>query len=134
MMTETLPHTHVYVRLAPSPIDGVGAFAIRLIPAGIDIFPDDRLGVHWFDRREIDGSATDPAIRRYYADFCIRRGDRYGCPVNFNSMTLGWYLNEPPAGQEPNVVVDENYAFRARRDILAGEELTVRYADFSAAD
>jgi hypothetical protein len=133
-MTDTLPHTHVYARLAPSPIDGVGVFAIRMIPAGADIFPDDRLGVHWFDRAEIDRAATDPAMRRYYNDFCIRQGDRYGCPVNFNSMTIGWYLNEPPPGEDGNVTVDEHYAFRARRDILPGEELTVRYADFSTPD
>ncbi len=132
-MNPALPHDHVYTRLAPSTIDGVGVFAIRPIPAGADIFPDDRSGVHWFDQAEIEAATNDPEIRRYYADFCVRKDGRYGCPVNFNSMTLGWYVNEPLPGEEPNVTVDDEYVFRARRDIRAGEELTVRYADFSAA-
>jgi hypothetical protein len=54
-----------------------------------------------------------------------------GCPVNFNNLTPGWYLNEPAQGEEASVRVDEHLSFLAERDIAEGEELSVRYLEFS---
>jgi uncharacterized protein len=125
-----LPHENAFTRLGRSEIDGIGVFAIRDIPLGTNIFPNDRLGIKWINKAIID-TISDDTIRKLYAEFAIRKGELLGCPANFNSMTVGWYLNEPVRGDKPNVVVDGNYAFFAARDIAAGEELTARYADFS---
>ena len=129
-MNDLLPHANAFTRLGPSDIDGIGVFALRKIPKGTNIFANDKLGIRWIDRTVID-TIDDPVIADLYSKFAIRRGDQYGCPANFNSMTVGWYLNEPPRGQAANVVVDEDYSFIAPRDIEPGEELTVRYGDFS---
>ena len=127
-----LPHCAVYARLAVSPIEGVGVFAIRPIPAGTDIFGNDRVEIVWVDRAQLAG--LQPGQRKLYDDFGIRRGQQIGCPVNFNNLTPGWYCNEPAEGNEPNVVVEPDFTFRAARDIAEGDELTVRYAQFSQGD
>lgn len=129
-MGEQLPHENAFTRLGRSDIEGIGVFAIRDIPHGTNIFPNDRLGIRWIDRTAID-RISDINIAKLYAEFAIRKGNQLGCPTNFNSMTVGWYLNEPLAGSSPNVIVDGGYSFFAARDIAVGEELTARYTDFS---
>lgn len=130
-MSAELPHNAVYVRLGLSPRHGIGVFAIRPIPAGTHLFANDTVELVWVDRSTLDAAGLTAAERRLYEDFGISRGDRIGCPVNFDNLTPGWYLNEPGPGEAPNVRVDAELNFFARRDIADGEELTVRYADFS---
>jgi hypothetical protein len=123
---EKLPHHGVYARLAPSSIHGVGVFAIRDIPKGTYIFPDDDDQLVWI-RKDLLNSLT-PEERKLYNDFCMIRGNLYGCPQSFNKLTPTWYFNEGPT---PNVTCDETYRFYALRDIEKGEELTVDYSTYS---
>ena len=58
-------------------------------------------------------------------------GQLYRCPKNFNLMTISWYLNEPRAGEKPNIRCGENDLFYALRDIEPGEELTVDYKTYN---
>ncbi|HVN93065.1 MAG TPA: SET domain-containing protein [Terracidiphilus sp.] len=124
-----LPHTECFTRLRPSPIHGVGVFAIRDIPKGTNIFNDDISKMEWIDANEV--AQTSGEIKRLYDDFCVQLRGKYGCPVGFNNLTVAWYINEPLAGQAPNVVCDRDYDFFAARDISAGEELTVDYSTYS---
>ncbi len=121
-----LPHTGVYARLKPSPIHGVGVFAIRNIPKGTYIFPDDDEELIWIDKRILGRLSSEQ--RKLYEDFCIIKGDLYGCPRSFNNMTPAWYLNESAT---PNIASDNAYRFFAMRDIKKGEELTVDYDTYS---
>ena len=132
-MATKLPHEGVWVRLGVSAIEGIGVFAIRDIPKGTDIFANDRVPLTWVGRAELDGAGLSEAERALYHDFGIRRGEEIGCPANFNNLTPGWYLNEPPAGEAANVAADARFAFTARRDIEEGEELTIDYSGFSDA-
>lgn len=125
------PHDGVYVRLGPSPIHGIGVFAIRPIPAGTNIFANDKVALAWVERARLESAALRPAERRLYEDFGIARGPLIGCPVNFHNLTPGWYCNEPRPGEAANVTVDADLNFHARTDIAEGEELTIRYAEFS---
>lgn len=120
-----LPHDNVYVRLRPSPIHGVGVFAIAAIKKDTAIFPDDEK-IIWVDGKDV--AVLPLSIKRLYEDFAIIKDDRYGCPVSFNKLTPGWYLND---SDRPNVRVDENYEMFALRDISEGEELTIDSAQFS---
>jgi hypothetical protein len=124
-----LPDADCFTRLQSSPIHGVGVFAIRDIPKGANVFKDDHSEMIWIDREEVLRESGE--IRRLYEDFCVLNGDKYGCPDGFNNLTPAWYINEPPKGQEPNVVCDDDYDFFAARDIRAGEELTVKYGTYS---
>jgi SET domain-containing protein len=126
MNTKHLPHEGVYTRLKPSKIHGVGVIAIRDIPKGTSVFTEDDDDIVWIDKKEIVD--LPPPLRKFYDDFCIVKRDKYGCPKNFNKLTIAWYLN---SSDKPNVAADENYRFYALRDIKAGEELTADYSTYS---
>src|SRR5712671_4212872 len=91
MTKRSLPHLNVYTRLKPSAIHGVGVFAIRNIPKGTRLF-DGNEEITWIDERQI--AHLPQTLRKMYEDFCIIKDGRYGCPINFNSLTIGWYLND----------------------------------------
>jgi len=121
-----LPHTDVHARLQPSPIHGIGVFAIRRIPKGTYIFPDDDEELLWIDKHMLGRLGSEE--RKLYEDFCIIKDDLYGCPRSFNNLTPAWYLNESAT---PNIACDNAYRFFAVRDIEKGEELTVDYETYS---
>jgi uncharacterized protein len=125
-MTKPLPHLNVYTRLKPSPLHGVGVFAIRHIPTGTLLF-DGTEELTWIDERQI--ARLPLHLRQMYDDFCIIKGGKYGCPTSFNDLTMAWYLNDSPT---PNVIVDDDYNLWAARDIEEGEELTIDSSKFSA--
>jgi|SRR6266852_1439132 len=121
-----LAHHGVYTRLKPSKIHGVGVFAIRDIPKGTAVFAEDDDDIVWVDKAVTDDLPEE--LKTLYDDFCIIKGDKYGCPENFDKLTIAWYLNN---SDEPNVAADKDYRFYALRDIKAGEELTASYRTYS---
>jgi len=121
-----LPHDDVFTRLQPSPIHGVGVFAIRRIPKGSCIFGADDAPLVWVPKKPI--KYLSKPLKRLYDDFSVIKGDRYGCPSSFNDLTVSWYLNH---SENPNVTADDSYKFYAMRDIEEGEELTVNYRTYS---
>ena len=125
---KTPPHEGVYARIGRSRIHGVGVFAIRPIKKGTHIFHGDDDEIVWVEKSQLRGLPRE--IKRLYQDFSIvrRKGNVYGCPENFNRLTVAWYLNCSP---HPNVRCDAEYRFFALRDIEAGEELTVDYKAYS---
>ncbi|HEX4932345.1 MAG TPA: SET domain-containing protein [Gemmatimonadaceae bacterium] len=118
-----------YCVLRPSPIAGVGVFAIRDIPKGCrDMFsppgaPDDYVAV---PRAEVDAL---PAYARHLVEnFCLYDAEWYWIPRDgFKKLDLSHFLNH---SDSPNVAsIDEGQWFEALRDIAAGEELTVDYGE-----
>jgi SET domain-containing protein len=122
------PHDGVFARIQLSRIHGVGVFAVRNIKNGAYVFPDDKVKIVWVSRSTLKGLPS--ALKRLYKDFCIikDKGKTYGCPENFNKMTVSWYLNH---SKKPNVGCDMHFDFFALRRIKAGEELTVDYDTFN---
>ena len=123
-----LPHLGVYVRLKPSPIHGVGVFAIRKIPEGTYPFENEKSGLIWIKKNDIVNLSKE--LLNLYKDFCIIRnnGELFGGPRNFNNLTSAWYVNH---SSTPNLGCDDKYNFYALRTILIDEELTVDYRKFS---
>ena len=123
-----IPHYGVYVRLRAlkKHRDGVGVFAIRDIPKGIDIFYGDDDPIVWVSKDKIN--KLIPEIKKLYKDFAIIKDKKYGCPKNFNQLTLSWYLNH---SKSPNVGCDKEYKFYALRDIKKGEELSADYNTYN---
>lgn len=124
--------SEVFVRIQPSPEHGVGVFAIRDIPAGIDPFQSERLGLT-FVWCSVDGLRNDPMIpaevARYVTDMCIRKDGMVRLPsCGMNGIMPRYYMNH---GDEPNVRVDANGEFQTIRAISAGEELTADYFTYS---
>jgi hypothetical protein len=109
----------------------VGVFAIRKIPKGISIFPNDADEIRWVSKRDVGRLPRE--IQRLYDDFAIIKGGgkKYGCPKSFNRLTPAWFLNDARRGKKPNVGCREDYTFYALRNIRPGEELTVDYRAYS---
>jgi hypothetical protein len=95
------------------------------------VFSNDVVEFAWIEKAALDAASLLPQERQLYHDFGIARGSLIGCPVNFHSLTPGWYCNEPPDGALPNMKVDAELEFWSVMDIAEGEELTVRYDEFS---
>jgi hypothetical protein len=123
----SLPHDHLFTRLQPSAGKGLGVFAIRDIPQGMNPFHGEASETTLVPCAEID-RIDDPEVRRLYIDFCpVVNGD-FVAPADFNRMTIAWYLNH---SDDPNIVSDATATFAAARPIRKGEELTVDYTTFS---
>jgi hypothetical protein len=131
MMINPQPHDGVHARLGSSAIHGIGVFAIHAIKAGTNVFENDRRVINWIDSRVLDDPLLTRAQRKLYDDFGVRKGALLGCPENFNLLAVGWYVNEPLAGQMPNLVATEHLDMLAARDIAPDEELTIVYDSFS---
>lgn len=127
----SLPHEGVLARLGLSPIHGIGVFAQQAIPAGTNVFANDQRALRWVRAEELEAAQLEPWQQAFYRDFAIRRGDELGCPASFDLLSAGWYCNQPALGDEPNLKPSSDFDLIAARDIAAGEELTVRYADFT---
>ena len=131
---ERKPHLGVYTRLGRSKVDknGIGVFAIRRIAKGTELFQGDCEEMVWIDKKGLPRRPRQ--IRKLYDDFAVIKTDekdkqtRYGCPLNFNRLTVSWYIN---CSRNPNVRCDKDYHFFALRDIERGEELTVDYSSYS---
>lgn len=118
-------------RLGVSDIHGIGVFAAELIKAGTNPFPADRAEITWVPNTVLDDRTIGDFHRSLYHDFAIRRGDDLGCPADLSLLTVGWYVNEPRPGEEPNLTSTDDFDLIAVRDIEAGEELTVLYSSFT---
>jgi hypothetical protein len=125
-MTDVMPHRNLYTRLKIS-AHGVGVFAIRDIPDGLRLFEGDTGTVVRVPRAVVD-QIQDVEMRRMYFDFCPIQGDNFIAPLDFNQLTMAWYMNH---SVNANVQADDTLHFIARRPITAGEELTTDYTSFS---
>lgn len=130
-MNRVFPHEGTCVRIGVSKIHGIGVIAICDIPKGTNIFKGDSVDVIWVSKNELGTQNLQSAHMKLYTDFCILKDGMYGCPPSFNSLTPGWYINEPTVGSSANVKVNDKYDFFAVEDICKGDELTVEYSTFS---
>lgn len=122
----------VFVRLRPSPLHGIGVFAVRDIPAGVDPFQERKLGLSLIkvpiEAVMLDASIPEP-VKGLVADLCSDRDGMINIPrCGLNGVMVLYYMNR---SNDPNMEVDENYFFRSSRLIEAGEELTIDYFTYS---
>jgi hypothetical protein len=123
-----LPHEGVYARLRPTrKSGGIGVFAIRKIRKDAPVFAGENEEVLWLDKGSVS-PRTSHEVRKLYSDFALARDGRYGCPPNFNRLTMAWYLRQTRNGERPNLRWNsDGYSFSAVRNISPGEELTVDF-------
>lgn len=124
---------HTYTRIGRSPIHGIGVFAIRKIPQGVNPFGD---GAD-FDYVQVPPTLVEvlePGVRKLLKDLCVFEDDVYWVPdYGLNQCGVGWYLNHSTT---PNMGTPENGddhgdEFFALRDIEPGEELTIDYGTYN---
>ena len=118
-------HQDTYVMIKPSPLHGIGVFAIRDIPKGTrDLFSQ---GVgEWIKLTIAEVEALPKHSRDLVENNCLFDEDHYFVPdYGFKLVDLVVYLNH---SDTPNVIsFNEGEYFEATRDIAAGEELLVDY-------
>jgi len=118
-------HQDTYVMIKPSPLHGIGVFAIRDIPKGTrDLFSQ---GVgEWIKLTIAEVEALPKHSRDLVENHCLFDEDHYYVPdYGFKLVDLVVYLNH---SDTPNVIsINEGEYFEAIKDIAAGEELLLDY-------
>lgn len=117
-----------YVMLRPSPIEGVGVFAIKDIPKGCrEMFSKPDASEEWVLLSKKEVEALPPHARFLVENYCLYDEHlNYFVPEHgFKKMDLCVFLNH---ADTPNVQsVGDGAFFEALRDIKAGEELLIDY-------
>ena len=125
---------NVYCRLKASD-HGVGVFAVRDIPSGINPFMGPRTAKdEWIKiaESEVYGNPEFPeAARLMVEDFFIwKHGFIYFPPLGMNELGIGYFVNH---SQNPNLR-EANKEFITLREVKAREELTADYETYTDTD
>ena len=114
-----------YVALKPSPVHGIGVFAIRDIPKGCRTIFSKAVD-EWIKLSFTEVEQLPAHSRNLIETYCLFDENHYFVPdYGFKLMDLVLYLNH---SAEPNIIsINEGEQFEALRDIKEGEELLVNY-------
>jgi SET domain-containing protein len=115
----------IYVALKPSPLHGIGVFAIRDIPKGCRRIFSKHAGEYIkLPIRDVENLPEHS--RNLVETYCLYDDHHYYVPeYGFKIMDMVIYLNH---SSTPNVhSINDGEYFEAIRDINAGEELLVNY-------
>ncbi|MFA9206365.1 MAG: SET domain-containing protein [Burkholderiaceae bacterium] len=121
-----------YVMIKPSPLHGIGVFAIRDIPKGTSNIFSKGVG-DWIQVSKEEVDALPQHSKDLIENHCLFDEDFYFIPdYGFKLVDLVIYLNH---SETPNVIsLNEGEEFEAIRDIANGEELLVDYGTIVASD
>jgi len=114
-----------YVMIKPSPLHGIGVFAIRDIPKGTKNIFSKGVG-DWIKVSKEEVDALPQHSKDLIENHCLFDEDHYFIPdYGFKLVDLVIYLNH---SETPNVIsLNDGEEFEAIRDIAIGEELLVDY-------
>jgi SET domain-containing protein len=114
-----------YVMIKPSPLHGIGVFAIRDIPKGTQNIFSKGVG-DWIKVSKEEVEALPQHSKDLIENHCLFDEDHYFIPdYGFKLVDLVIYLNH---SETPNVIsLNDGEEFEAIRDIANGEELLVDY-------
>ena len=120
---------NIYCRIQPSPRGGVGVFAIKDIPLGVDPFEGCvRPNYILFSKKEL--SSLHPNVQRLVQDMFVFKNGVYHVPDNgLAQIDIAYYINH---SDNPNIkVVEDGHNFITTDNILAGDELVSDYASYN---
>lgn len=120
---------NTWVMLKPSPIEGVGVFALRDIPKGCrDMFSKPDEASEWLtvSKKEIEKLPSHAQF--LVGNYCLYDEENYFVPAQgFKKIDLSLFLNH---SDNPNIIsVNDGDYFEATRDIKGGEELVIDYGE-----
>jgi len=121
-----------YVMIKPSPLHGIGVFAIRDIPKGTKNIFSKGVG-DWIKVSKEEVDALPQHSKDLIENHCLFDEDFYFIPdYGFKLVDLVIYLNHSGT---PNVIsLNDGEEFEAIRDIANGEELLVDYGTIVECD
>jgi SET domain-containing protein len=118
---------NTWVMLKPSPIEGIGVFAIRDIPKGCrDMFGKPDTADEWITVSKNEIAALPEQVQFLVGNYCLYDEADYFIPAQgFKKMDVSLFINH---SDEPNIIsIDDGDYFEATREIRAGEELLIDY-------
>lgn len=128
---------NVYCRLRPSKIHGVGVFAIRPVPHGVNPFQGCR-PVKWrlLPEAELDQDAgIHPAVKAFAKElYAVERGMLHYPDHGLNDVNISYFVNHSSVPNLEVIEYEDRIEFVASRSISAGEELTADYAQYVAGE
>ena len=115
----------MYAMLKPSPVHGIGVFAMQDIPKGCRTIFSRNVG-QWIKLPIADVEKLPDHSRNLVETYCLYDEEHYYVPdYGFKVMDMVNYLNH---SSTPNIIsVNDGEYFEALTDIAAGEELLVNY-------
>ena len=121
-----------YVMIKPSPLHGIGVFAIRDIPKGTSNIFSKGVG-DWIKVSKEEVDTLPQHSKDLIENHCLFDDDFYFIPdYGFKLVDLVIYLNH---SETPNVIsLNDGEEFEAIRDIANGEELLVDYGTIVECD
>ena len=120
---------NTWVMIKPSPIEGIGVFALQDIPKGCrSMFSRANEQEQWIPVPKAEVEKLPEHAKALVANYCLYDDDHYFIPdYGFKKMDLVNFLNH---SDTPNIIsINEGEFFEAIRDIQKGEELVIDYGE-----
>jgi SET domain-containing protein len=121
-------NNYTYVMLQPSPISGVGVFALQNIPVGCrEIFSKPNINDEWItlSKNEVDDLPSHSKF--LVGNYCLYDDDEnYFLPAEgFKKIDLSLFINHSIT---PNIIsINDGDYFETIKNIEIGEELVLDY-------
>ncbi|MBX2934864.1 MAG: SET domain-containing protein [Ferruginibacter sp.] len=120
---------NTWVMIMPSPIEGIGVFAIQDIPKGCrSMFAKPNDEEKWINISKNEVAALPAHAKALIENYCLYDEHDYFVPdYGFKKLDLVNFLNH---SDTPNIIsINEGEFFEAIRDIKKGEELLIDYGE-----
>ncbi len=120
---------NTWVMINPSPIEGIGVFALCDIPKGCrDMFSKPDKNDTWIHLSRTEVAVLPSHSKFLIENYCLYDDENYFVPDHgFKKIDLVVFLNHSDA---PNIIsINDGDYFEAIRDIRAGEELLIDYGE-----
>ena len=120
---------NTWVMIKPSPIDGIGVFALRNIAKGCrSMFSKANEQEQWIPVTKTEVENLPEHAKALIENYCLYDEANYFVPdYGFKKMDLVNFLNHADI---PNIIsINDGELFEAIRDIKTGEELFIDYGE-----
>ena len=120
---------NTWVMIKPSPIDGIGVFALRNIAKGCrSMFSKANEQEQWIPVTKTEVENLPEHAKALIENYCLYDEANYFVPdYGFKKMDLVNFLNHADI---PNIIsINDGEIFEAIRDIKTGEELFIDYGE-----
>jgi SET domain-containing protein len=118
-----------YVMIRPSPVAGVGVFALRDIPKGCRaMFSKPDKNDQWITITKSEVELLPAHSRTLIENYCLFDEEKYFVPdYGFKKIDISLFLNH---SDTPNIIsIEEGAYFESTRFIREGEELFIDYGE-----
>ncbi len=120
-------NNHTYVMLQPSPISGIGVFAVQNIPVGCrEMFSKPNVNDEWITLSKNEVDELPNHSKFLVGNYCLYDDENYFVPAEgFKKIDLSLFINHSIT---PNIIsINDGDYFEAIKNIEIGEELVLDY-------